>query len=226
MEDSWINRCFNTKSWPLCFTAKITHLSVQLVHRHGSSVNKLQRPLRFLRLTPHYGHLTQRIVSSKVQGRSANIPSALFQPGEVSVGLGVASPGTRNRLASPSRCFLPRLITLLPSFLLESRHLNATRVKTGNYPWSRYKSNKTENKEPILPVNGDLSVCTRTHARTYTQIAVSNYRARVLNVRVTPGTAAVHMRTTGPFWKTRLEQIFLHKLSIKVKINNVNNAKV
>lgn len=137
VEDSWMNRCFIVKSWLLRFTGKITHLSVQLVHRHGSSVNKLQQLLRFPWLTTHYSHLTQRFVSSNVEGISDNFPSALFQPGGVSVSLGVASSGTRNRLTTPSRCFLLRLITLLPCFLLESRHLNATRVKTGNYPWSR-----------------------------------------------------------------------------------------
>lgn len=91
----------------------------------------------FPRLTRHYSHFTRRFVSFKVGGISENFRSACSHPGRVSLRLGVASSGARNRPATPSRCFLLRLITRLPCFLLESRHLNATRVKTGNDPWSR-----------------------------------------------------------------------------------------
>lgn len=115
------------------FPGKRTHLGVQLVHRHGSSLKRHNRrrvsstnntlytfyPKGLCRLKwEEYDRTFGLHVSSQVEFRS------------------VGSSGARHSTAAPSRCFLLRLITLVPCFRLESRHLNATRVKTGNDPGS------------------------------------------------------------------------------------------
>lgn len=76
----------------------------------------------------------------------------------------------------------------------ENRKLSMKPVK------KKKKSNKTENKEPILPVSSDLSLCTHMHARTHTHTHTKpngvsghyNYRAKVLNVRVTRNGRSAH----------------------------------